>query len=238
MARWMISAFWRDKFQTQRGQLYTLEAFLGLLIIAGVITLLMSGLVIPSTAVESDESRENEKIKQSMETVLAQARTDGSLSAALLGWDTVEESFVDGEFTPTSTEGYFVATPQNEFGQQIQTIEKEYNVSVNVRYRPVETDTTPAQGGQTPGNSSYYLRNGVPYGETITLSTSVTLYGVDRLETTSSAHSHRVSPVVSSSGDGDRLRSLSSGDYPIPERPGGSGEVYNTVKIEVVIWHE
>lgn len=225
---------------SDRGQLYTMEAFLGLLTIASVIMVIGSGLTIPLFTEAPEETRNGQTIEEVFDTVLSESKADGSLQSAILQWDRGEGSFVDDDLTPTTQRGYFVTLPSHTFSQRLQVLKHEYNVSMNIQLVTAETGNDASGGGQAQSERQYYVREGVSSGETIEVSTRVTLFETDRLRSSPAAHDHEIQPIEQTAGDGDRLGSVPDGEYPISQRPNTvpDSTVYNTVIVEVVIWHD
>ncbi|WP_435335691.1 DUF7288 family protein [Haloarchaeobius sp. TZWWS8] len=211
----------------ERGQAYTLEGFIGaMLVLTAILFALQSVVIMPTTS--GKVSRDvQEQLRVEATDVLLIAAEEESLSCQVRAWDHVNETFANSTGDPRI--GYGPNPPKNvtscdgdgtKFGAMLnQTFTeqgREYNVIVSYRNETISTKT----------DSLRMVYRGVPTESAVTATYTITLYDDQRV----------IDPNKCPS-DPSNCPTLenTSNDYPIPDAAPNS-PVYNVVEIRVVVW--
>lgn len=191
-----------------RGQAYTLEAFIAaLLLISSLTFALQVTAVTPLSASTANQHIENQQ-RASASGLLAAASENGSLKDAVLYWNASEGSFHEANTIDYYTNGY----PAIRFGNMTNRSFGGRGLAVNVFVHAENA------------SSQEMVYQGAPSDNAASASRTVTLYDDDVLRDV----------------DGDPGRTLSAVDddqnaelYVSDEHP---GQVFNVVRVEVVVW--
>ncbi len=194
-----------------RGQAHTLEAVVGaLLLLASIAFALQMTIVTPLSASTSSQHIENQ-LRSVSSGVLASSAATGSLTDAVRYWNDTS-----GGFHGTTALGYYTnAPPDNAFGDVLNRSLDQQGIAynVNVQYQ--------TKKGTTAETRMIY--RGEPSGHAVTTTRTITLHHDDRL--------------LASDGTRQSLTVANATRFFVPDaRGGGSGSVYNVVRIEVVAW--
>ena len=193
-----------------RGQAYTLEAFIAALLLVSSLTFaLQVTAVTPLSASTANQHIENQQ-RASASGVLAAADEQDALKEAVLYWDHENETFHD----PTRLDYYTNDYPPNTFGNVTQRAFGGRGLAVNV-FVHTENDRRPQR----------MVYHGEPSDNAASASRTVTLYDDDRIRYANRTAGPTLSEVESDS----RWGFYASDGHP-------DGLVYNVVRIEVVVW--
>jgi len=199
---------------TDRGQTFTLEAFVAAILLMATVAFALQAVTITSNTASAGETEIENHHRGLAEGVLDAAVENGSLRTTLLYWD---ESA--GQFYNADTEGHYVSrlpqTPNGTaFGDSLEGTfgERQIRYNVDLYYRNASGDRQRQRlvESGTPGE------NAVRLVETVTLYDDTTLVG---------------------EGGTDRETSLADveADFYAPNVDDGS-PLYNVVRVEVVLW--
>lgn len=194
--------------KTQRGQAHTLEAVVaGIVLLSSLVFALQVTAVTPLSASTASQHIENQQ--QSVATgVLAVTQETGALKRAVLFWNTTGFKFHN------ATNNYYVNNvPPNDFGDILKRAYRGQGIAYNV-YVSYED----GQGNQERRRMLY---RGEPSDHAVTSARTVTLYENDELYDAKEMES------------GTTLDSTS--DFYAPNASSSTG-LYNTVRVEVVVW--
>lgn len=197
---------------TDRGQAHTLEAIVaGILILSSLAFALQVTAVTPLSASTASQHIENQQ-EVSAKGVLATATTDGVLRRSVLFWnDTVNESgFHEGDLNSY----YSNTVPPNEFGEMLTETYRSRGLAYNVYVVHEDSDTS-----QTARQRMVY--RGQPSDHAVTASWTLTIYDSDVL------YDEKELPT-------DTTVSSANAFYMEDAEPGSN--VYNVVRVEVVVW--
>jgi hypothetical protein len=148
----------------ERGQAYTLEAFIAALLLVSSLTFaLQVTAVTPLSASTANQHIENQQ-RSSASGVLAAADERGALEEAVLYWDHENETFHD----PTRLDYYTNDYPPNTFGEMLDRAFGGRGLAVNV-FVHTEGDRRPQQ----------MVYHGEPSDNAASASRTVTLYDDD-----------------------------------------------------------
>ncbi|MFC4437286.1 MULTISPECIES: DUF7288 family protein [Natrialbaceae] len=201
---------------TDRGQAYTLEGFIGaMVVLMAVLLALQSVVIMPTTSGTADRGVQNQ-LQQETKDALVVAAQDGDLSETIRNWD---EDANDGEggFHNASQPGpdgertYDVGSFANQstLGEILESRFADKGRSYNVEL--VAND-----GGEFNATRLVYQGSAPP--DAFTASYTVTLYEDDIL----TAPSDNPSTLENSS------------TYPVSNE--GDDPLYNVVEVRVVVW--
>ncbi|SEO35499.1 hypothetical protein SAMN04487948_10230 [Halogranum amylolyticum] len=202
-----------------RAQAHTLEAIsAALLVVGSVVFALQVTAVTPLSASTSSQHIENQQ--ESMTAgVLSHAAEDESLKRAVLFWNEADGRFHDaGPRRPYYTNA--PPPPGIEFGRLLDRTYGPRGIAYNVRI-----------GYQPPGGGFReirYISRGEPSDNAVTTSTYVTLFDDDVLH----------NPGVDANGDGvaePTGSSLSTANFYASD-VSSSSDVYNVLRVEVIVW--
>jgi hypothetical protein len=193
-----------------RAQAHTLEATVAaLLLLASLIFALQMTAVTPLSASTSSQHIENQQ-QATGEGVLAAAANADALEPAILYWNNSTAQYHNVTVQPFYTRG----PPQNEFGSMLQRAFNDRGIAYNVYFR--------FQSSNGDSLTRRYVYSGVPSDNavrathTVILTDNMTLYANDSTRTGTTIGAENVT-------------------YPIPD-VSDTGQLYNTVRVEVVAW--
>ena len=194
-----------------RGQAHTLEAIVGaLLLLTSIGFALQMTIVTPLSASTSSQHIENQ-LRSVSSGVLASASETGALKDAVLYWNDTTGGFHD-----TTGLGYYTnAPPDNAFGDMLNRSFDQQGITynVNVEYQTRADRTTERR----------MIYRGKPSEHAVVATRTVTINHEDRL--------------LASDGTPQNHTVSNSTRFFVPDaRAGGTGSVYNVVRIEVIVW--
>lgn len=200
---------------TERGQTFTLEAFVAAVLLLTTIAFALQAVSISAnTASAADSELRNQHAGLAV-GVLDQGATNGSLRTTLLYWNESDERFYD---TNGNESYYIVRSPPTAFGGALASMFDDREVRYNVDlYFP----TASGERGQ-----QRLVESGTAADDAVRLVETVTLYDhtalVDENETARSVTL------------GDVAADTNSTFYAPDARP--NSPIYNVVRVEVVLW--
>ncbi|WP_277541700.1 DUF7288 family protein [Haloarcula laminariae] len=191
-----------------RAQAHTLEATVaGLLMLSSLVFALQMTAVTTLSASTSSQHIEDQQ--QSIgQGVLAAASQRGVLKPAVLYWNNSSAQFHDVGVQRFYTSG----PPENRFGAMLERAFNENGIAYNVYLRFQNDKGVPI--------TRRYVYSGVPTDNAVTATHTVTLQDDDPL------YDARERPTDTSVGTANVT-------YPMPDT---GGNLYNTVRVEVVAW--
>lgn len=197
---------------TDRGQAYTLEGFIGaMVVLMAVLFALQSVVIMPTTGGLSDRSVQAQ-LQQETQDALVVATHDDNLSSVVRNWNATGEFEnatqppAPGERTATySTEQF---ANESELGRLLEQRFAEAGWTYNVELHPDRGDTRTL------------VYQGSPPSSALSASYTVTLYDDQ--------------PVTSPSVDKE-LHETNSTERMIPRRDGET-PLYNVVEVRVIVW--
>ena len=194
--------------ERERGQAYTLEAFIAaLLLISSLTFALQVTAVTPLSASTANQHIENQQ-RSSAAGVLAAADERGALKEAVLYWN---HTHTNGEFHDPTRLGYYTNEyPPNPFGEILDRAFGGRGLAVNVFVH--------TEGDRRPQRMVYH---GEPSDNAASASRTVTLYDDDRIRLEDRSHGPELSDPEASFYTSDAH---------------ADNLVYNVVRVEVVVW--
>lgn len=205
--------------ETDRGQAYTLEGFIGaMVVLMAVLFALQSVVIMPTTGGLADRTVQAQ-IQQEVQDALLVSNQDGDLSKTVRQWD--ESGGFEGANQPAApgnadteeNQTYSVDrfANESELGQILKDRFAEKGWSYNVELHPES------------GSERTLVYQGSPPASTQTASYTITLYDNQS--------------VTSESGDDDTLEEAESDGYAvIPREHGDDTPLYNVVEVRVILW--
>jgi hypothetical protein len=196
-----------------RGQAHTLEAVIGaLLLLTSVLFALQSTAVTPLSASTSSQHIENQQ-QERAQGLLAAAAENGTLEPAVLYYNATGDRFhaADGD-----SGEYAGARPNVTFAQMLNRTFTSQGIAYNVNF---QYQTVNGTGTST----QQFVYNGVPSDNAVSASWTVALDDSDHLYTAQGSPN-------SSARIGD-----SGTDFYIPDTSSDT-DLYNVVRVEVIVW--
>lgn len=200
---------------SDRGQTFTLEAFLAAVILLSALTFALQALALSSTSTSVAGAERRDQHVGIAEGVLDQTVANGSLESTLLYWDEL-----GGRFYGTSPlDGHYVGRPPpTPFGTSLRAAFDRRQVRYNVDlYFP----TRDGERGHQP-----LVESGTPSDDAVRVLETVTLY--DRTRLVDANGSRRSVTLADVAADGNRTF------YAPDVQP--AGPLYSVVRVEVVVW--
>ena len=190
------------------GQAYTLEAIIAaVLLISSLVFALQVTAVTPLSASTSNQHIENQQ-RASAAGVLTAAQEAGALKDAVLFWNDSQGKFHGADGFTFYTNTY----PPNEFGSILERAFEGRGLAVNVLlYHDANAD---------PSRMVY---RGEPSDNAVSASRTVTIYDDDELTGTTAPD-----PTVTASAAASFAE--------VVPADANSNDVYNVVRLEVVVW--
>lgn len=193
-----------------RGQAYTLEAFIAALLLVSSLTFaLQVTAVTPLSASTANQHIENQQ-RASASGLLAASHENGTLKEAVLYWNAENETFHDATRIYYYTNGY----PDIAFGNMTDRAFGGRGLAVNVLVH-TEDQARPQR----------IVYNGEPSNNAASASRTVTLYDNDKLRNADRSEGRTLSEV-----DDDTNEQFYASDA------SDSSQVYHVVRVEVVVW--
>lgn len=195
-----------------RAQAHTLESIMaGVLLIGSIVFALQATAVTPLSASTSSQHIENQQ-QANAEGLLATVAQDGALKRAILYWDDGNDEFPHADNSP-----YYTDKPpkETEFGAALYDAYHGSGIAYNVYF-----------SYQPPGGGRRHIRwvyRGVPSDNAVRVTQLVTVYDSDPL------YHEDGGEIVPKPGTSVK----SSGFY---AQDIGSSEVFNVIRVEVVVW--
>jgi len=170
-----------------RAQAFTLEGFIGsMLILTAVLFALQSIIITPTTSGTVDRDVRAQHETQA-DDILQQVHNNGSLKYLVLNFDGGDSDYFHPKEDTRSDIGYGAAPPPTEFGTMLnQTFNQRGKVyNVVVEYRCVGTNDSNCNAGTDNATVGTLDRNmvyrGVPSDNAIVATQTVTVYDNDSL---------------------------------------------------------
>ncbi|SFC10664.1 hypothetical protein SAMN05444422_104300 [Halobiforma haloterrestris] len=207
----------------ERGQAYTLEGFIGAMIVLTAVLLALQSVVItPTTGGAADRSVQAQIQQETQDALVVAAATDdeANLSAMVRHWDG------DGGFNGTDQPGpeeevYTVEDFSEKFvlGKVLDKRFTEAGQNYNVELHYLNETAT---GDRVHENRSLVVQ-GSPSSDAVTASYTVSLFDNQS--------------VTSNEGAADTIREAADNDSEsIPRLDDTGEELYNVVEVRVIVW--
>lgn len=199
---------------TDRGQTFTLEAFVAaVLLLATVAFALQAASISSNTASAANAELGNQRAGLA-DGVLAQSAANGTLRTTLLYWDETDE-----EFYGASDDGYYIAqSPPTSFGSALDAMFEERGIRYNVDlYYPTATGSRERQR---------LVESGTPGGDAVRVVETVTLY-----DDTNLVYANETQRNVTLAD----VEADANATFYAPDAVTG-GPTYNVIRVEVVLW--
>ncbi|OVE85632.1 DUF7288 family protein [Natronolimnobius baerhuensis] len=194
----------------ERGQAYTLEGFIGAMIVLMALLFALQSVVITPTTGGLADRTVQEQIQQEVQDALVVSTQDGDLSATIRDWDE-EGGFVgaNGPSAPGEDHDTYTVAEFNEsvLGGVLEERFADRGWSYNVELHTAD------------GENRTLVYQGSPPSDAVTASYTVSLY--DNQEITS--------------GSNEELQNIDSDDRTIP-RENEDEQLYAVVEVRVILW--
>ena len=203
----------RNSSNADRGQAYTLEGFIGaMVVLMAVLFALQSVVITPTSSGLSDRSVQAQ-IQQEAQDALVVSDQDGNLSETIRNWNTSSGQFYNASVSGPTGETYTTKEfkNQSELGDILKQrfANNGYNYNVELVY----------ENGSKFG-STHLVYQGTPSPNAVTASYVVTLYRDQTL----------------TAGDNEKLPdAYTNYDYPIPVTT-DADVVHKVVEVRVIVW--
>lgn len=198
-----------------RGQTFTLEAFVAAILLLATIAFALHVVTLSSNTASAGDTELRNQHAGLARGVLDQGTANGSLRTTLLYWDESKEQFYDAD----GDDAYYIArAPNTTFGASLGAMfdDRQVRYNVNLYFQ----NETGARGHQR------LIESGTPSDDAVRIVETVTLYNhtrlVDENETQRS--------VTLADVDENESRNF----YAPDARP--DSRVYNVIRVEVVLW--
>ena len=198
---------------TDRGQAYTLEGFIGAMVVLMALLFALQSVVITPTTGGLADRTVQEQIQQETQDSLVVANQDGNLSEAIRNWDGeggfegADDPAAPGEDHDTYSVGDF--SNESDLGTVLEKRFAENGWSYNVELHPAE------------GENRTLVYQGSPPSDAVTASYTISLY--DNQQTTSE------------SMNDEELQNTDSDERTIP-RENEDDILYAVVEVRVIVW--
>lgn len=193
-----------------RAQAHTLEAFAAaILIVAGLAFALQATAVTPLSASTSNQHLENQQ-RAVANDILETSAANGDLRDAVLRWDPVNETFIDGRSPSYFTGG----GPPNGFGAALNESFGDRRIAFNVHIRH----------GSDNGAETTLVSMGSPSDNAVTATRTVVV--TDDANLTAPGY------------DDTTLGALSDGtkDGEFYAADAAAGAIYDRLEVRIVVW--
>lgn len=219
-----------------RGQTFTVEAVTSVVLIAAVVTLLAASLTLNPAAIQPAEQRAEAEMQQEMAGIFATAHADGSLKSLILAYDVDNDEYQRGT-TRTGFDGEMIQIPDGPFGDRLDAFRSRHSASMNLELIP-RYDGNGTTSPRSNPEPVPVFSTGVPGAPSFTMSTTVTLYGSDRLQSPSRAHEPEATHADLDIGKGPKLSAPEAALFPVPRATATeSPRTYNVVEVRLTIWY-
>ena len=205
----------RERFTADtRGVQWTIEAFLAVLLLLSAIVIVAE--VVPTGTQQAETEQTQEQLQQAGDDVLTLAESEGTLTEALLYWDTTDGTFIDTDTARGGQAHYttFENAPEHPLAPLLSgTLDREHIIyNIHLVYDVA---------GTTERRPLVY--QGPPGGDSVRASTTVVLSGDDEPESTDSCATLAT------------LADCSSETFYTPETV-HTPEPYAIVQVELELW--
>ncbi|WP_226006147.1 DUF7288 family protein [Natrinema salinisoli] len=203
-----------DINHTERGQAYTLEGFIGaMVVLLAVLFALQSVVITPTTGGLADRTVQ-EQVQQEARDMMVVSNQDGNLSNTTRYWDgtggfnNTDQPPAPGETNRTYSVDRFAN--ESDLGRLLKDRFSETGWSYNVELHTETSNRTIVYQGNPPASA-------------LTASYTVTTYNDQN---------------ITWDGDDRTLEEAAAdGDESIPQRnPGDETAIYNVVEVRVILW--
>ena len=206
----------RGSTSNERAQAYTLEGFIGAIVILTALLFAVQSVVIAPTTGGAVDRTVQAQLQQEVQDSLVVAEGEGDLSELVRNWDTDADRFGGGDRTG-SPDYYEMGTFANEstLGEILETRfgNAGHNYNVELIYDDADEPTE--------NRTKTLVYQGSPSSSAVTASYTVTLYDDQHLTADGSEH------ITLQKADDEY-------EYPIPKS--GSRNIYNVVEVRVILW--
>ena len=197
--------------QTDRAQAFTLEGFVGsIVLLLAVLFAIQAVVITPTTGGLADRTTQAQ-LQQEASDALAVASQGGDLSETVLDWDPDGDGTFDGANQPSAPGQDEATYSPEEFNETVlgDILEERFtNDGWSYNVELVYDD-----GGTS--NSTYLVYQGSAPSDAFTASQVVTLYSEDEL------------------ANGD---SIDDSNHPVPQAAPENNEIHNLVEVRVILW--
>ncbi|MCU4971784.1 hypothetical protein OB955_03405 [Halobacteria archaeon AArc-m2/3/4] len=211
-----------ESSRTDRGQAYTLEGFVGAVIVLTAVLFALQSVVITPTTGGSVDRTVQAQLEQEAQDALVVAESEGALSHLVRNWNESEGEYHNpmerpsglGNYTTEQLNESDVVGSASTFGEILEKRFEESGRSYNVEvvYRD----------GKDP-DSFYMVYQGQPSPNAFSSGHMVTLYENQRLTAPGSEHL--------------TLEEAQNEEYPIPNvGENADGNLYNVVEVRLTVW--
>lgn len=198
-----------------RGQTFTLEAFVASILLLATIAFALQTVAVSSNTASSASAEFKNQQAGIATGVLDRAVENGSLRRTLLYWDEENERFHDA-----NEDGFYVSrSPPTTFGDSLREPFQDRQVRYNV-------DLYFSFGENATRGHQRLVESGTPGDDAIRVVETVTLYDDTRLVAENGTR--RTTTLADVEADD------SASFYAPDGEP--SGTLYNVVRVEVVLW--
>ena len=212
---------------TDRGQAYTLEGFIGsMIVLLAVLFALQAVVIAPTTGGLADRTVQAQ-LQQESQDALTVANQDGNLSEMIRNWDADHE---DGPNFYDATEPSSPNQEEQTYSPEAFANESRLGAILEDRYTEDGWSYNVELIYETDDgfDSTHLVYQGSPPSDAFTASHVVTLYEEDLLR--HSEPNSSTKPTLAEAEDDEAIQ------YPIPSVESGDSGVYNLVEVRVVIW--
>lgn len=215
---------------TGRAQTFTLEAFVAAVLLLASVAFAMHVVGVSSNTASAGGAETTNQHAGLAEGVLDEAAADGSLREALLYWNATGEQFhdadVDGDEENGEEDdgsGYYVSRhpPNTSFGETLNETFDDSHVRYSVDLYYYNRTATGLERER-----QRLVDSGTPNDEAVRVTKTVTLYDDDRLVDEAGTETSTTLEEI----EGDDARAFYAPDVD------ADGQVYNVVRVEVVLW--
>lgn len=206
---------------TDRGQTFTLEAFVAAILLLGALAFALHAVTISTNTASAGDTEGSNQLAGLGQGVLDQGVADGTLAHTLLYWNETTEEFYGADVDPEDGGHYISQLPQNEtdpvFGQSMGAMFDDRHVRYNIDL--FFRNETGYRGHQR------LVESGTPGDDAIRVVATVTLYNDTALLDETGNSSATLEEIAA-----DPSRSFYAPDI-APE-----SRVYTVIRIEVELW--
>ena len=204
-------------FGTDRGQAYTLEGFIGAMVVLMALLFALQSVVITPTTGGLADRTVQEQVQQETQDALLVSNQEGNLSEAVRNWDG-DGGFEGADNPPAPGEDhdtYSVNDFNNssDLGGILQDRFADSGWSYNVELHTAD------------GENRTLVYQGSPPSDAVTASYTISLY--DNQSVTADSPSEDTLEDAAESGGFDE---------PIPRIEGDDRLLYNVVEVRVIVW--
>lgn len=209
----------------ERAQAFTLEGFIGAILLVSAVLFALQATVVTPKTVGSLDADTRDTLRAEADDVLRTAATDrdSDLSRAVRYWASSEQRFhgATDRRIGYGDEGLPSMLFNGAFGQAFKS--RGYSFNILIVYRGNQS-----ADAQNATGSERMVWMGPPAAEAVTVSQRVTLYDNETL-TAPGATGRELWEYDTDPSNGER------GFYPIPEAAPNS-PIYNVVEVRVTVW--